>query len=159
MKTFKKVRTQLGEQTLEHDYHHTSINKINPEKHNFSNHPMWLSHTAHQATGWHENAKSEHDTAHTYSAKVNGKIAHYEDNKVKELLHKHGVDQKDYNGTLVGNPESHEVHDHPATKILQKHGYVGYTHSDYDPHDFSKDHDSTVVFHRKDVSLTHKHSN
>ena len=149
----------LSESSSSHDYHHTSVDKIDQKQHASSEHPMWLSHSAHQASGWHANSKDEHDSAHTYTAKVHGKIANHEDHKVKELLHKHKIDQDDYHGHLASNPSSHEVHDHPATKLLKKHGYSGYSHPDYDPHDFQKDHDSTVVFHRKDVSLTHKKSN
>lgn len=159
MKNFKTFVASLNESSSSHDYHHTSVDKIDQKKHSSSEHPMWLSHSAHQAAGWHQNAKDEHDSAHTYTAKVNGKIAHHDNHEVKELLHKHKVDQDDYHADLASNPESKEVHEHPATKLLKKHGYAGYSHPDYDPHDNQKDHDSTVVFHRKDVSLTHKKSN
>ncbi len=163
MKTFKslqeEIHTTLNEASSAHNYHHTSVNMIDQKKHASSMRPMWLSHSAGQAGGWHKNAKDENGSAYTYTAKVNGKIAHHDNHEVKALLHKYKVDQDDYHDVLVTNPEPKEVHNHPATKILKKHGYVGYSHPDYDSRDWEKDHDSTVVFHRKNVILTLKKSN
>lgn len=140
------------------NYYHTHSVPIDQKTHATAEHPIWLSHSLHQASGWHRNAKEDNGSAHTYTAKIDGKIARHNDPKVKELLDKHKIDRRDYHDTLTMNPEANEVHDHPATKLLKEHGYVGYSHPDYDPHDFQKDHDSTVVFHRKNVSLTHKKS-
>lgn len=167
MHRFKSFLVEEATPSLDH--HHTSSSKIDVDKHNSGkgknpDHPMWLSHSAHQAKGWHNNAKSENGSAHTYKVKVN-KIAHHTDPKVKSLFKKHGHDIHDYHATLIGNPSHKEVHNHPATKMLQKHGFHGHTHSDYNSHDFNKDHDSTVVFHRKHATMTdsnkepaHKHA-
>ena len=152
-----------------HDHHHTSVSKIDTDKHNAGKgknpeHPMWLSHNAHQAAGWHKSAEKENGKAHTYKVKVNN-IARHTDPKVKSLFKKHGHNMKDYHTDLVSNPNHKEVHNHPATKMLKKAGYNGHTHSDYHSHDFQKDHDSTVVFHRKHATMhdankkpAHKHA-
>lgn len=150
----------LYENDDSHDYHHTSHANIDTDKHNAGkgknpSHPVWLSHNSHQAKGWHNIVKDDSGKAHTYKAKVNGKIAHHHDPKVKSLFKKHGHDMHDYHADLVGNPDHKEVHNHPATKMLKKAGYVGHSHPDYDPHDNQKDHDSTVVFHRKNVHMSH----
>ena len=167
MKSFKRYITESTDST--HDHHHTSAVKIDTDKHNAgkgknAEHPMWLSQSAHQAAGWHKNAESETGKAHTYKVKVK-KIAHHTDPKVKSLFKKHGNSMKDYHTDLVSNPHHKEVHNHPATKMLKKAGYHGHTHSDYDSHNFQKDHDSTVVFHRKHATMhdaskekAHKHA-
>lgn len=136
------------------DYHHTNNNKIDISAHSTNEHPIWLSHNVQQANGWHKNTEEEHGKAHTYSAKINGKIANHHDDTIKTLFKKHKIDGSQYHDTLVSNPDSSEVHNHAATKVLKKHGYVGYSHPDYDSTNFQKDHDSTVVFHRKHVELT-----
>ena len=158
MKTFKRFMREDSNPSDSHDYHHTSRNAIDTDAHNSGkgsnpDHPMWLSHNKDQASGWHKHTKDNEGSAHTYKVKVSGKIAHHKDPKVKALFKKHGHDMNDYHDHLVGNPSHKGVHDHPATKMLQKAGYHGHTHPDYDPHDFSKDHDSTVVFHRKHAKM------
>lgn len=155
MITFKSFLKENTEQ----DYHHTSGSSINTEKHNAGKgenpeHPVWLSHDSHQAKGWHNRIKDNEGSAHTYKVAVKGKIARHDDPEVKALLKKHGHDSDDYHSLLASNPSPKEVHEHPATKTLQKHGYVGYTHPDYDPHNDQKDHDSTVVFNRKNTQLS-----
>lgn len=158
MLRFKRFIAEDSNPGDKHDFHHTSHDHIDVDKHNAGkgkdpNHPMWLSHNAQQAKGWHQNTREETGQAHTYKVKVAGKIAHHKDEKVKALFKKHGHDMNDYHADLVGNPEHEEVHGHPATKMLQKAGYHGHTHPDYDPHDFQNDHDSTVVFHRKHATM------
>lgn len=167
LKSFKRYIAESTDSS--HDHHHTSASKIDTDKHNAGKgknpeHPMWLSHNAHQAAGWHKNHEQDHGKAHTYKVKVN-KIAHHTDPKVKSLFKKHGHNMKDYHTDLVSNPNHKEVHNHPATKMLKKAGYHGHTHSDYHSHDFGKDHDSTVVFHRKHATMhdankapAHKHA-
>ena len=108
--------------------------------------PMWFSHNEKQAKGWHANTKDNHGKAYTYKFDVKGKIADYKDPKVKKLFNDAGINQMDYENDLVSNPSASEVLKHKGTKLLQKNGYVGYTHSDYDSTDFGKDHDSTLIF-------------
>lgn len=158
MLSFKRFIAEDSNPGDTHDYHHTSYNKIDINKHNAGkgknpNHPVWLSHNSHQADGWHRNTHQETGQAHTYRVKVHGNIAHHKDEKVKALFKKHGHDMDRYHNHLVGNPDHNEVHGHPATKMLQKAGYHGHTHPDYDPHNFQRDHDSTVVFHRKHTTM------
>ncbi len=141
----------------ENDYHHSSHLNINTDKHNSgksrsADHAMWLSHNAHQAKGWHNIQKDNFGKAHTYKVRVKGKIAHHEDKKVKALFKKHGHHMGNYHVDLISNPTHKEVQNHPATLTLKKAGYVGHTHPDYDSHDTQKDHDSTVIFHRKNTT-------
>ena len=157
MLTFKQYCTFLTEHTNLGEYFHTSVDKM--KKKPKENYPIWLSHSEHQARGWHQLAIENSGTAHTYSVKVNGVIAKNDDPKIQQLFSKNNIDQDDYDADLASNPDSDEVHSHEATKMLQKNGYVGYQHSDYDPHDQDNDHDSTVIFNRHHVELKHLYSN
>lgn len=155
MITFK----QYINESIQHDYHHSSIKKINIEKHNSgkdskSNYPIWLSHNEHQAEGWTKNLFDEYRSASTYKVSIKGPIANHADPKIKNILKNHDEEYIDaFHANLSSNPEAEYVHSHPIVKELQKHGYIGYSHPDYDPHDFSKDHDSTVIFNRRNTTI------
>lgn len=159
MQTFKHFLNLLNEETFKFDYHHTSAVKIKPKEHSANEDPMWFSHSREEADKWHSNAMLNHGSAYTYSAKINGKIAHHTDPEVQAIFKKHNIDQDEYHADLVSNPEYDEVHAHEGTQLLKKYGYAGYTHPDYDPADSQKDQDSTLVFHRKDAQLKLKKSN
>lgn len=121
-------------------------------------HPTWVSLHKHHADGWHRNTVENSGDAHTYKVEVRGKVAHHTDKHVQKLLKDHGVDHHEYAGHLVENPSKDEVHSHPATKALIKHGYHAYVHTDYDPNDFDNDADSMVVFHGgKHAKITGRH--
>ncbi len=141
-----KTLTQILNESKQNDwYHATSSNRINIK----SKHPIWLSHNQHQALGWHKLVPGS--KSFKVTLKSDTKIAHYNDPKVKEHLNRHGIDINDYAADLTANPESHEVHEHPGTKVLKIEGYHGFTHPDYDPHNNEQDHDSTVLFDRSKI--------
>ena len=108
--------------------------------------PIWLGHRKETAKGYYVGRKMG---AHLSRYDVKGKIAHHKDPKVKGLFRDHGHSQHDYHYQLSENPRVKTVHDHPATKTLKKHGYVGYSHPDT-MEGAARNH-NTVVFHRKHV--------
>ena len=146
METFKKYSMRESQEY----YHASKDGKIGNDKH-----PIWLSHDEHAAKGWHKNTQelsSNPSAVKTHKIKVHGKVADLQDEKTQKLLAKHNIDHSEYENHLASAQDSDEVHNHPGTKLLKKHGYVGVSHMDYDPHDMSKDSKTTVVFHRHDVS-------
>ena len=86
----------------------------------------------------------------THKVEVNGKIADLDDSAVQDIVKSHGGHHS-YTDHLATAQNAKDVHDHPATKALQKHGYVGASHWDYDPHDFEKDTKTTCIFNREHI--------
>jgi hypothetical protein len=152
MKSFK----EFVHNDNHHDFHHTSIHgKLETDK----DYPIWLSHNRHQARGWHTNSKLQGvDGSKTKTFKVklkhDAKIAQYKDESVKKHLAKYGVDAQEYSADMACNASKKDVDEHPGTIALKNAGYHGITHDDYNPHNFQKDHDSTLLFDRSKI---HKH--
>jgi len=159
MKTFKEFMIEVG------GYYHNAWRGSHPLSNDPSpisweraentkphERPIWLSNDAHTARGWkkHMSAKK------SYHVEVEGDVAHHHDENIQKLFKKHRIDMKRYNHMLFGQPDAKTVHSHPATKLLKKKGYVGYTHPERDPHtprDWSFKTSSTVIFHRKHVKI------
>ena len=136
-------------------YHTTRSQKDTNHLHKHADRPIWLSHKKGDAIDHHKDAVEDGSrNPQTHRMKVKGKVAHYANPKVRTKLTAAGhtdEDQKQYTNMLLKNPTGgHHIHDHPITKTLKKHGYVGYRHKEYNFRG-DKPNTSTMVFHRKHV--------
>ena len=92
--------------------------------------PIWLGHHSKETRKHYYKPAKGRKGSHFSKMKVKGNVAHHRDPNVKKLLYKHGHNIHDYNKMLSYEPHRDDVHNHPITKTLKKHGYVGYTHHD-----------------------------
>jgi hypothetical protein len=149
----KRYRQFILENQEEHDYHHATHADSFDTK---SDKPLWLSHSEHQAKGWHNTDNSEKTSSYKIKLKPGTKIAHHADPKVRDHLAKNGVHINNYVGDLTSNPDHKEINSHPGTQALKNAGYHGFTHPDYDPHNNQKDHDTTLLFSASHVQSAKK---
>ena len=141
---------------MEREFYHTTRSQRDADHlHKHADRPIWLSHKKGDAIDHHKDAALDGSrNPQTHRMKVKGRVAHYANPKVRAKLIGAGhtdEHQKEYKHMLLKNPHgAHNIHDHPITKTLKKHGYVGYRHKEFNFRS-DKPNTSTVVFHRKHV--------
>jgi hypothetical protein len=137
----------LDEATRIKGLYHSSVKKISRP----SNKPMFFAIDMKHAAGddfrgWYYNFVASGDTAYVYEAKPKGKIAAWDDKKIKKLFEDNNIDLDNYVHALLANPSQSEIQQMEGTKLLEKNRFIGLQYEDYDPRDFSKDAEAVVIF-------------
>ena len=145
--TPKARKEDIDEAMRFRNLYHSSFKKINRP----DNRPMFFAldfkHAASDAlTGWYYNNLQDRGSAYLYETKPKGKIAAYDDRKVKQLFEDNNVDMEKYVFALLANPTPKEIQQMEGTKLLENNRYSGFQYLDYDGRDFSKDLEAIIIF-------------
>jgi hypothetical protein len=142
-----KYKQMFGEATRIKGLYHSSVKKISRP----SNKPMFFAIDMKHAAGddfrgWYYNFIQSGQTAYVYEAKPKGKIAAWDDKKIKKLFEDNNINLEDYVHALLANPSQSEIQKMEGTKLLEKNKFIGLQYEDYDPRDFSKDAEAAIIF-------------
>ena len=145
--TPKARKEDIDEAMRFRNLYHSSFKKINRP----DNRPMFFAlDFKHAASddfrGWYWNNVQDRGSAYLYETKPKGKIAAYDDRKVKQLFVDNNVDMEEYIFALLANPTSKEIQQMEGTKLLESNRFSGFQYLDYDGRDFSKDLEAIIIF-------------
>ena len=145
--TPKARKEEVDEAMRFRNLYHSSYKKISRP----DNRPMFFAldfkHAASDAlTGWYYNNIQDRGSAYLYETKPKGKIAAYDDRKIKQLFKDNNVDMEEYIYALLANPTSKEIQQMKGTKLLESNKFSGFQYEDYDGRDFSKDLEAIIIF-------------
>ena len=145
--TPKARKEDVDEAMRFRNLYHSSYKKISRP----DNRPMFFAldfkHAASDAlTGWYYNNVQDRGSAYLYETKPKGKIAAYDDSKIKQLFKDNNVDMEKYIFALLANPTAKEIQKMEGTKLLESNKFSGFQYEDYDGRDFSKDLEAIIIF-------------